>query len=184
MNVVRPALLLFAAFSMEAFSKPYDICFNGTGAPACFILETDEPIDSIVTSVKYPNGDVDVNIVGVEVAIRCRDNDGDGADDQCTIAVKAEEYADAGTVISSTCSGTTLLVTKADGQGGTYTDPQINSTQCGYVAPDDDPCYNGSWYVGQGNPLCEDVDPNYKIICPNGTVLTGDYVLTAPENCQ
>ena len=184
MNIAKASLLLFLLFSAGAFSEPYDICFNGTGAPACFVLETDEPIDSIVTSVKYPNGDIDVNIVGVEVAIRCKDNDGDGSDDQCTIAVKAEEYADAGTVISSTCAGTTLLVTKADGQGGTYTDPQLNSTQCGYVAPPSDPCYNGSWYIGFGNPLCEDVDSGYKKYCPNGVVSTGNYVLTTPENCR
>ena len=100
------------------------------------------------------------------------------------VAVKAEEYADAGTVISSTCAGTTLLVTKADGQGGTYTDPQLNSTQCGYVAPPSDPCYNGSWYIGFGNPLCEDVDSGYKKYCPNGVVSTGNYVLTTPENCR
>lgn len=184
MNIAKSSPLLFLLFSTGAFSESYDICFKGTGAPACFVIETDEPIDSIVTSVEYPNGDLDVNIVGVEVGIRCRDYNRDGADDQCTIAVKGTDYIAAGTVLASGCSGTTLLVTKADGQGGTYTNPQLNSTQCGYVPPDDDPCYNGSWYVGQGNPLCEDVDPNYKIICPNGTVLTGDYVLTAPENCQ
>ena len=185
MNIAKTSLLLFLLLSAEALStNSYDICFVGANGPACFILETDKEINDIVTSVEYPNGDLDVTIVGVDIRVRCQDNDDDGADDNCTIAVKAEEYVAAGTVISSSCSGTTLLVKKADGQGGTYTDPQMNSTQCGYVAPDDDPCYNGSWYVGQGNPLCEDVDTGYKKYCPNGVVSTGNYVLTTPENCR
>ena len=174
-------LLLIAA---NAHATPtYDLCFNGTGEPACIVLETYEDFDDIVVADIDPQGNVDLRITGVYIAVKCDDTDNDGADDKCTIGVSDEQIPDEGTVISSTCSGTTLLVQKANGLGGTYTDTQINSAQCGY---DDDPCYNGVWYVGQGNPECEDVcpdpepDTDYTKYCIG---ITGTYVLGTPEDC-
>jgi len=42
---------------------------------------------------------------------------------------------DAGTILETTCEGTTLIETIADGNGGSTTEETPNSEQCGYVAP-------------------------------------------------
>ena len=172
-------LLLMAS---ESYANSYDICFTGTGDPACIVIETDQEFDEVVTSTTDADGNIDLTIQGVYIAVKCEDNDNDGADDNCTIGVSDEEIPSADTVISSTCSGTTLLVQKANGLGGTYTDTQVNSTQGGY---DDDPCYHGTWYVGQGNPEFEDVGPDpvpdYTKFCIG--IKDGNYVLGTPEDC-
>lgn len=177
-NIIATLTLLLWASATTA--APYDICFND----ACFVIETDMEIDEVVTSSTQSNGDMEINIAGVYIAVLCEDIDNDGADDKCDIAVSDEEIPQAGTVLSSTCSGTTLLTQMTDGLGGTYTNSQMNSTQCGYVASDDDPCYNGSWYVGQGNPECEDVrDFDYKKYCIVKDA-NGNYGLATAENCS
>ncbi len=160
------ALLWLAS---QAMAAPYDICIiSDAPDPACFVLDTPLPKDDIIAVVEYPDGDTEINIAGVEVNLNCKDTDGDGFSEECLMTVEAADspYHPYGTVLSAQCVRTTLITKKADGEGGTYTNSQMNSIRCGYVAPDDDPCYNGSWYVGQGNPECEDViDIEYRLFC-------------------
>lgn len=185
---MRHILLLLSAFLVAplATSEPYDICIiSDAPDPACFVLDTPLPKDDIIALVEYPSGDYELSIAGVNVNLDCTDTDGDGFDEDCLMDIEAaaSPYHPYGTVLSVTCSGTTLLSQKADGSGGTYTNSQINSIQCGYVAPDDDPCYNGTWYVGQGNPECEDVtDMEYRLYCTS-VENKGIYGLSTPEDC-
>lgn len=185
---MRHILLLLSAFLVAplATSEPYDICIiSDAPDPACFVLDTPLPKDDIIALVEYPSGDYELSIAGVNVNLDCTDTDGDGFDEDCLMDIEAaaSPYHPYGTVLSVTCSGTTLLSQKADGSGGTYTNSQINSIQCGYVAPDDDPCYNGTWYVGQGNPECEDVtDMEYRLYCTS-VENNGIYGLSTPEDC-
>ena len=185
---MRHILLLLTAFLVAplATSEPYDICIiSDAPETACFVLDTPLPKDDIIALVEYPSGDYELSIAGVNLDFDCTDTDGDGFDDECEITVEAAEspYHAYGVALSVTCSGTTLLSQKADGEGGTYTNSQINSIQCGYVAPDDDPCYNGTWYVGQGNPECEDViDMEYRKYCTS-VENNGIYGLSTPEDC-
>lgn len=168
---MRHTLLLLSAFLVVPFATavPYDICIiSDNPEPACFVLDTPLPKEDIIALVEYPDGHTEINIAGVEVNLDCEDTDGDGFDEECLMTVEEADspYHPAGTALDVMCSGNTLLVTKANGSGGTYTNSQMNSIQCGWVAPDDDPCYNGSWYVGQGNPECEDViEVEYRLFC-------------------
>ena len=185
---MRHTLLLLTAFLVAplATSESHDICIiSDAPDPACFVLDTPLPKDDIIALVEYPSGDYELSIAGVNVNLDCTDTDGDGFDDECVMDIEAAEspYHAYGVALSVTCSGTTLLSQKADGEGGTYTNSQMNSVQCGYVAPDDDPCYNGTWYVGQGNPECEAVeDMEYRKYCtPLGS--SGGYVQADTESC-
>ena len=166
---MRHTLLALLFMASGAWATPYDICIiSDNPEPACFVLDTPLPKEDIIALVEYPDGVTQINIAGVEVNLDCTDTDGDGFDEECLMTVEASDspYHPYGTDLDVMCSGTTLLVTKADGEGGTYTNSQMNSIQCGYVAPPDDPCYNGSWYVGQGNPECEAVDDfEYRVFC-------------------
>lgn len=45
------------------------------------------------------------------------------------------DFPKSGTVISKDCSGTTQIITYADGKGGTYTNSVENSVECGYEPP-------------------------------------------------
>ena len=185
-TLVTLALLVMAS---AATAVPYDICIiSDAPDPACFVLDTDLPKEEIIALVEYPNGDYELSIAGVNVNLDCKDTDGDGFDEECLMTVEAADsmYHPEGTVLSARCAGTTLIIETADGSGGSYTklgNSQINSPQCGYVAPDSDPCYNGTWYVGQGNPDCEAVDIEYKKYC-TGVVITLDgYVVAESEQC-
>lgn len=64
---------------------------------------------------------------------------GNGTEDQQTVVTPTPTPTptnpDAGTVLETTCEGTTLIETIADGNGGSTTEETTNSTQCGYVAP-------------------------------------------------
>jgi len=186
---MRHTLLLLSAFLVAplATAVPYDICIiSDNPEPACFVLDTPLPKEDIIAVVEYPNGNMEVNIAGVEVNLDCTDTDGDGFSEECIMEVGAADspYHPAGTVLDVNCSGTTLLSQKADGSGGTYTNSQMNSIQCGYVAPDDDPCYNGTWYVGQGNPECEDViDIEYRKYCTIRSGATDYGLATQLKNC-
>ncbi len=168
---MRHTLLLLTAFLVAPFAtaEPHNICIiSDAPDPACFVLDTDLPKDDIIALVEYPSGDYDLSIAGVRLDFDCKDTDGDGFDEECLMSVEAADsmYHAYGVVLSITCVGNTLLSKKSDGEGGTYTNSQYNSVQCGWVAPDDDPCYNGTWYVGQGNPECEDViDIEYRVYC-------------------
>ena len=165
---MRHTLLALLFLASGAWATPYDICIiSDNPDPVCFVLDTPLPKADIVAVVEYPSGDVEINIAGVEVQLDCKDNNGDGFDDECLMGISAADspYHPYGTALDVMCSGTTLLVTKADGEGGTYTNSQMNSLQCGYVAPPTDPCYNGSWYVGYGNPECEQDDVEYRLFC-------------------
>jgi len=179
-------LLLTLLWASSSIAVPYDICIiSDNPDPACFVLDTDLPKDDIIAVVEYPNGDTEINIAGVEVNLDCKDTDGDGFSEECLMTVEAADsmYHPYGTVLSAQCVRTTLLTTKADGEGGTYTNSQMNSIQCGYVAPDDDPCYNGSWYVGQGNPECEAVDDfEYRLFCTSAED-EGVYGLAKRNTC-
>ena len=166
---MRHTLLILLFLASGAWATPYDICIiSDAPDPACFELDTPLPKDDIIALVEYPSGDYELSIAGVNLDFDCTDTDSDGFDDECVITVEAAEspYHAYGVALSVTCSGTTLLVTKADGEGGTYTNSQMNSIQCGYVAPPDDPCYRGTWFIGQGNPECEDLgDIEYRLFC-------------------
>ena len=168
---MRHTLLLLSAFLIAPFALavPYDICIiSDAPDPACFVLDTPLDKDDIIALVEYPSGDYDLSIAGVNVNLDCKDTDGDGFDEECLMTVEAADsmYHAYGVVLSAQCVRTTLITKKSDGEGGTYTNSQMNSIQCGYEAPDDDPCYNGSWYVGQSNPECEAVDDmKYRVYC-------------------
>lgn len=168
---MRHTLLLLSALLVAPFATavPYDICIiSDNPEPACFVLDTPLPKEDIIALVEYPDGDTEINIAGVEVNLVCTDTDDDGFDEECLMYVVAADspYHPYGTVLSAQCVRTTLLTKKSDGEGGTYTNSQMNSVRCGYEAPDDDPCYNGTWYVGQGNPECEAVDDmDYRLFC-------------------
>ena len=162
-------LLGMLLVASQAMAVPYDICIiSDAPEPACFVLDTPLPKDEIIALVEYPSGDYEVSIAGVNLNLDCKDTDGDGFDDECLMSVEAADspYHAYGVALSISCVGNTLLTQKADGEGGTYTNSQYNSIQCGYEAPDDDPCFRGSWYVGYGNPECEAVDDmDYRVYC-------------------
>ena len=166
---MRHTLLALLFIASGAWATPYDICIiSDNPEPACFVLDTPLPKEDIIAVVEYPEGTTQINIAGVEVQLNCKDTNGDGFDDECLMGISAADspYHPYGTDLAVVCSGTTLLLTKADGEGGTYTNSQMNSLQCGYVAPPDDPCFNGSWYIGYGKPECEDVDNvEYRLFC-------------------
>jgi hypothetical protein len=180
-------LLLFLLIPTASSALSYEICFVGNNGRQCFTLETEKELDEVVATATYPNGDLSVTILGVDVDLRCKDTNGDGYDEECLLGVQAseepEEYFPNGTVVSAGCTGTTLIERVANGFGATYTRPTINSDQCGYEEPESDPCYSGTWYTGYGNPLCEDTNGNlkYRKVCPRGT--SGNYVLMAPGFC-
>ena len=183
---MRYYALLILLFASATSAVPYDICIiSDNPDPACFVLDTPLPKEEIIAVVEYPSGDVEINIAGVEVNLDCKDTDGDGFDDECLMSVQAADsiYHPYGTALSINCVGNTLLTQKADGEGGTYTNSQYNSIQCGYEAPDDDPCFRGSWYIGYGKPECEEVDDiEYRKFCTSpGT--PSEYILALPENC-
>ena len=175
--------ILAILFPMMGYAGEYEICLiSDNPDPLCFTLITDLPKEDIVAVANYPNGDVAINIAGVEVDLRCKDTDGDGFDDECLMGVSAADsiYHANGAVLNAVCSGTTLIETVANGFGVTYTRPTLNAEQCGY---EPDPCFSGSWYTGYGNPLCEDPngDRKYRKVCPAGT---GDnYILLTPGSC-
>lgn len=184
MNKSLLLLLILMAIPLLGNAEEYEICLiSDNPDPVCFRLITDLPKEEIVAVAEYPNGDVAINIAGVDVNLRCKDTDGDGFDDECLMAVSAADsiYHANGAVLNAVCAGTTLIETVANGFGATYTRPTINAEMCGYVDPD--PCFNGSWYVGWGNPECE--DPNgeiqYRKVCPAGT--GENYILLTPGSC-
>lgn len=168
--------------SPASFGEAYEICIKSDSDPVCFTLDTPLPKDDIIAVANYPNGDVAINIAGVDVNLRCKDTDGDGFDDECLMGVQAADsiYHANGAVLNAVCAGTTLLETVADGFNRTFTRPTYNSALCGY---EDDPCFSGSWYTGYGNPECEDPngDIKYRKVCPSGS--SGEYVLMTPGSC-
>ena len=58
---------------------------------------------------------------------------GGGSDSPQSVPVPTNPAA--GTVLDTTCDGTTLIETIADGNGGSTTEETPNSAECGYVAP-------------------------------------------------
>ena len=64
---------------------------------------------------------------------------GGGTEDQQTVVTPTPTPTptnpDAGTVLETSCDGTTLIETIADGNGGSTQEQTTNSEQCGYVAP-------------------------------------------------
>jgi len=61
---------------------------------------------------------------------------GGGSDSQdTTVVTPGPSNPAAGTVLDTTCDGTTLIETIADGNGGSTTEETPNSEQCGYEAP-------------------------------------------------
>lgn len=180
---MRKLLVAIGLIALPSFAEEYQICIlSDNPEPQCFTLITDLPKEEIIAVANYPNGDVAINIAGVDSRLRCKDTTGDGSDDQCVLAIQAADspFHAAGAVLEAVCAGTTLLETVADGFNRTYTQPTYNSAQCGYV---DDPCYDGAWYVGYGNPECEDPngDIKYRKVCPTGP--SGNYVLMTPGSC-
>ena len=180
---MRKLLAMIGLIPTLSFAESYEICIiSDSPDPVCFTLITDLPKDEIVAVAEYPNGNIEINIAGVDAQLRCKDTDGDGFDDECLLAVSAAEspYFANGAVLEAFCAGTTLLETVADGFNGTFTRPTYNSEQCGY---EDDPCFSGSWYTGYGNPECEDPngDIKYRRVCPSGS--SGTYVLMTPSSC-
>ena len=176
-------MLLIAS---QAMATPYDICIiSDAPEPACFVLDTPLPKEDIIAVVEYPDGNTEINIAGVEVNLDCKDTDGDGFSEECLMTVEAADspYHPYGTVLSAQCVRTTLITKKSDGEGGTYTNSQMNSIQCGYEPPEDDPCFRGSWYIGYGNPECEDVsDIEYRVYCTS-VEDEGVYGLATPTAC-
>lgn len=172
--------------SPASFGEAYEICIKSDSDPVCFTLDTPLPKADIVAVANYPNGNVEINIAGVDANLRCKDTNNDGFDDECVLAIQAADspYHANGAVLNAVCAGTTLLETVADGFNRTFTRPTYNSDQCGYTDPD--PCYSGSWYTGYGNPQCEDptgtdTSPSYREVCPSGS--SGEYVLMTPGSC-
>jgi hypothetical protein len=60
---------------------------------------------------------------------------GSGTEDQQTVVTPGPSNPAAGTVLDTTCDGTTLIETIADGNGGSTQQETSNSTECGYVPP-------------------------------------------------
>ena len=63
---------------------------------------------------------------------------GSGTEDQQTVVTPTPTTPSnptEGTVLETSCDGTTLIETIADGNGGSTTEETPNSEQCGYVAP-------------------------------------------------
>lgn len=60
---------------------------------------------------------------------------GSGTEDQQTVVTPPPNNPAAGTVLDTSCDGTTLIETIADGNGGSTTEETPNSTECGYVPP-------------------------------------------------
>ena len=181
---MRKLLAIIGLMAGPSFAEEYEICIiSDNPDPVCFTLITDLPKEDIISVVEYPSGDVEINIAGVDMDLRCKDTDGDGFDDECLLRVQAAEspYYANGAVLEAFCAGTTLLETVADGFNGTFTRPTYNSEQCGY---EDDPCFSGSWYTGYGNPQCEDPngDIKYRKVCPKNT--SENYVLMTPGSCS
>lgn len=181
---MRRLLAILGLIASPALAEEYEICLISDSPDAvCFTLITDQHKEDIVSVANYPNGDVAINIAGVDADLRCKDTDGDGFDDECLLRVQAADspYHANGAVLDAVCAGTTLLETVADGFNGTFTRPTYNSDQCGYI--DNDPCFSGSWYTGYGNPECEDPNGNikYRKVCPSGS--SENYVLMTPSSC-
>jgi hypothetical protein len=98
----------------------------------------------------------------------------------------------AGTVLTSNCSGTTLVQQIADGSGGSNRVETPNSPTCGYVAPTPPPVINSFYWspssieVGDSNTLYWDVTGATSIVVtgdtgtyslgPSGTRANGPYL--------
>lgn len=181
---MRRLLAIVGLIAFPTLAEEYEICIlSDSPDPVCFNLITDLPKEDIVAVANYPNGNVEINIAGIDADLRCKDNDNDGFDDECLLRIQAAEspYFANGAVLNAVCAGTTLLETVADGFNGTFTRPTYNSALCGY---EDDPCFSGSWYTGYGNPQCEDPngDRKYRRVCPSGS--SENYVLMIPGSCS
>ena len=182
---MRHTLLALLFIASGAWATPYDICIiSDNPDPVCFVLDTPLPKEDIIAVVEYPDG---VLLKSISLELKFSWTVRTMTVMVLTMNVSWEYLRQTHHIIPTAltlavvCSGTTLLVTKADGEGGTYTNSQGNSLQCGYVAPPDDPCYNGPWYVGYGNPECEDVgDVEYRLFCTE--VGEDDYYGLAKQN--
>lgn len=67
--------------------------------------------------------------------------------------------AAAGTYLGYSCSGTTRINSYADGNCGTYTTTESNSTACGYVPPLTTPNYEGA-NIGENSIAAQYYNPN------------------------
>ena len=65
----------------------------------------------------------------------CGGGNSGNEDQQTVVTPPSPSNPDAGTVLDTSCDGTTLIETIADGNGGSTTEETPNSEQCGYVAP-------------------------------------------------
>lgn len=60
---------------------------------------------------------------------------GNGTEDQQTVVTPTPTNPDAGTILETSCDGTTLIETIADGNGGSTEETTENSEDCGYEEP-------------------------------------------------
>ena len=60
---------------------------------------------------------------------------GDSGTEEQTVVTPGPSNPAAGTVLDTSCDGTTLIETIADGNGGSTTQETLNSAECGYKAP-------------------------------------------------
>jgi hypothetical protein len=79
---------------------------------------------------------------------------GNGAEDQQTVVTPTPTNPDAGTILETSCDGTTLIETIADGNGGSTEETTENSPDCGYEEPQFTPAGTpiGDSYCGRSAP--------------------------------
>jgi len=76
-----------------------------------------------------------VIVVGSILLLAACGGGGSGTEDQQTVVTPPPSNPSQGTVLETSCDGTTLIETIADGNGGSTQQETPNSSECGYVAP-------------------------------------------------